>query len=177
VTTTKDIGAFAILSQEAVASGIKRITAITGPKIIEKLHHIEQILDQQVEALDIKSYAQIGEKTTKFLREYEEMKSKLESMETKMIQTTLQSAERKSNKDFETIIQVDSTTNFKIVGTIAKSLFSDKKTLLLFTEEGNYLILTNGSLSAKELAKKYNLKGGGSDTIAQGRDMTVVTIS
>lgn len=177
VTNTKDIGAFAISSQEAVASGIKRITAITGPKVIEKLHTIEEILDQQVEALDIKSYAQIGEKTTKFLKEFDDMKSKLESMETQIIQNTLQSVEKKSNKDFEIIIQVDPTTNFKALWAIAKNIFSDKKSLLIFTKEGNYLILTDGSLSAKELAKQYNLKGGGSDISAQGRDLTVVNIS
>ena len=115
VENTKDIGAFAIISQEAVASGIKRLTAITGPKVIEKLHDLEGILDQQVSAFDIKSYTQITEKTTKFLKEYDEMKSKLESLEIQMIQDMLKSTERKSNIDFEVIIPIPQNVNFKVI--------------------------------------------------------------
>jgi alanyl-tRNA synthetase len=115
VENTKDIGAFAILSQEAVASGIKRLTAITGPKVIEKLHDLQTILDQQVSAFDIKSYAQIAEKTSKFLKEYDEMKSKLESLENQLLIQLLQTREQKKNADFEMILELPTTTNFKIV--------------------------------------------------------------
>jgi alanyl-tRNA synthetase len=176
VENTKDIGAFTILSQEAVASGIKRLTAITGPKVIEKLHNLEEILDQQVEAFDIKSYAQIGEKTTKFLKEYEEMKSKLESLETQLLSQTLLSSPKRNNADFQHIFELPTTTNFKILPALLKSLFNDKQSMLVYTSEGTYLILTDGSVSAKALAQKYELKGGGSEHIAQGKDVEVVKI-
>ena len=177
VSNTKEIGAFTIISQEAVASGIKRLTAITGPKVIEKLHSLEQILDAQVTQLDIKSYAQIGEKTTKFLKEYEEMKAKLESMETKIITQTLLSSQKRENADFEVILELPSDTNFKTLSAIAKATFNNKKSVLLYTAEGNYLILTDGSIPAKSLAQQYQLKGGGSDLLAQGRDEKVNQIS
>ena len=50
------------------------------------------------------------------------------------------------------------------------------KSLLVYTSEGNYLISTDGSISAKSLAQQYGLKGGGSDVLAQGRDEKVVGI-
>lgn len=112
---TKEIGAFAILSQEAVASGIKRLTAITGPKVIEKMQSLEAILDQQVSAFDLKSHAQIPEKTVKFLKEYEEMKAKLESLEHQLLSQTLLSVPKRENADFQTILELPSTTNFKIL--------------------------------------------------------------
>lgn len=59
---------------------------------------------------------------------------------------------------------------------IAKEVL-EIKTALFFTNEGNYLILTNGEISAKDLAKKYDLKGGGSDMMVQGRDEKVLQIS
>ena len=37
VSNTKEIWSFIIINQEAVASGIKRITAYTGPKVLERL--------------------------------------------------------------------------------------------------------------------------------------------
>ncbi|GHV23088.1 hypothetical protein FACS1894176_01580 [Bacteroidia bacterium] len=176
VENTKDIGAFTIISQEAVASGIKRLTAITGPKVLEKVHSLEAILDQQVSAFEIKSYAQIGEKTSKFLKEYEEMKSKLESMENQMLIQFLETSEKKENADFQMMVLLPTTVNFKTLPGIAKSLFAEAKSLLLYTEEGNYLILTDGGLSAKGLAQKYGWKGGGSDVMAQGRDVGVKNV-
>jgi len=159
VENTKDIGAFAIISQEAVASGIKRLTAITGPKVIEKLHNEEAILDQIVSSFDIKSYAQITEKTQKFLKEYEEMKSKLESVENQLLSQMLLSTPKRENADFQIILELPPTTNFKMLPALIKSMFSDKKAVLVYTREGNYLMSTDGTVSAKSLVAKYSLKG------------------
>lgn len=177
VSNTKEIGAFTILSQEAVASGIKRLTAITGPKVIEKINQEESLLDSLVEQFAIKSYAQIPEKATKMFKEYEEMESKLEGMESQLIHSLLQSAPRRSTVDFTIIIEVPSDTNFKVLGHIAKDIFKDASSILLYSSEGNYLIISDGSISAKSLAHKYQLRGGGSDTAAQGKDPQVTQIS
>jgi alanyl-tRNA synthetase len=174
VENTREIGAFSILSQEAVASGIKRLTAITGPKVIEKAHTLEGILDEQVKAFDIKSYAQITEKTTKFLKEYEDMKAKLESLEYQLLSQLLQSTEKREHADFQIILELPVTTNFKLLPALIKATFPEKKSVLIYTSEGNYLILTDGTLSAKSLAQKYQWKGGGSDSIAQGKDEKVI---
>ncbi|MDR2189886.1 MAG: hypothetical protein LBP53_01530 [Candidatus Peribacteria bacterium] len=176
VNNTKEIGAFSILSQEAVASGIKRLTAYTGPRVIEKMFTLETILDQQVEQFAIKSYTQINEKTAKFLKEYHEMKTKLERLESQLIIQTLQSLSKKTNADFELILEVPNTINFKSLATLAKTTFPTYATLLLYTNEGNYLILTSGQVSAKSLAQKYGRKGGGNEVVAQGKDEKVISV-
>ncbi|MDR0651225.1 MAG: hypothetical protein LBG59_07715 [Candidatus Peribacteria bacterium] len=176
VENTKEIGAFSILSQEAVASGIKRLTASTGPKVIEKAHQLETILDQQIASFDITSYAQITEKTTKFLKEYEEMKAKLESLEYQLLSQLLQTTQKREYVDFQLILELPAPINFKLLPTLVKTTFPKEKSVLIYTSEGNYLILTDGTISAKSLAQKYQWKGGGSDTLAQGKDEKVVVL-
>ena len=177
VSNTRDIWAFTIISQEAVASWIKRITAYTWPKVIEKLHNYEEILNWASKTLDVKSYAQINEKISKYAKENSELQQRIESLETASIRTILQSAQSRSNPDFSKIIQLPVGTNFKALIGIVKEIFTTDKSILLYTDEWNYVVITDGSISAKELAKKYNLRGGGSDVMAQWKDESVKTIS
>ena len=170
VSNTRDIWAFTIISQEAVASWIKRITAYTWPKVIEKLHNYEEILDWTTSVLDVKSYAQINEKLQKYVKENSDLQQRVESLETSSLRSVLQSAQSKSNEDFSKIIELPSDVNFKALQWIVKAVFPAEKSVLLFSWEWNYIISTNWSVSAKELVKKYWLRGGGSDLMAQWKD-------
>lgn len=176
VNNTKEIWAFTIISQEAVASWIKRITAYTWPKVIEKLHSYEEILDWASKTLDVKSYAQINEKISKYTKENTELQQRVESLETMSIRSILESAQSRSNLDFSKIIQLPVGTNFKALTWIVRELFPSDKSILLYTDEGNYVIVTDNSISAKDLAKKYNLRGWGSDLIAQWKDESVINL-
>ena len=177
VSNTKEIWAFTIVSQEAVASWIKRIIAYTWPKVIEKLHNYEEILDWVSSTLDVKSYAQINEKISKYVKENSDLQQRVESLETAIIRVNLQSAQSRSNSDFSKISQLPIGTNFKTLTWIVKEIFPSEKSILLYTDEWNYVVITDGSISAKELAKKYNLRGWGSDLIAQWKDELVKNIS
>ncbi len=177
VSNTKDIWAFSIVSQEAVASWIKRITAYTWPKVIEKLHNYEEILDWASKTLDVKSYAQINEKISKYTKENSELQQRVESLETASIRVSLQSAQGHWNSDFSKIIELPVGTNFKTLVWIVKEVFPSDQSILLYTGEWNYVIITDGSMSAKELAKKYNLRWWGSDAMAQWKDEWVKNIS
>ena len=177
VSNTRDIGAFTIISKEAVASWIKRITAYTWPKVIEKLHNYEEILNWASQTLDVKSYSQINEKLSKYTKENAELQQRVESLETATIRSTLQSAQSRSNSDFSKIIQLPVGTNFKVLTWIVKEIFPSDRSILLYTDEWNYVIITDGWVSAKDLAKKYNLRGWGSDVIAQWRDEWVKNIN
>lgn len=177
VSNTKEIWAFTIVSQEAVASWIKRIIAYTWPKVIEKLHNYEEILDWVSNTLDVKSYAQINEKISKYVKENSDLQQRVESLETATIRVNLQSAQSRSNSDFSKITQLPIGTNFKTLTWIVKEIFPSEKSILLYTDEWNYVVITDGSISAKELAKKYNLRGWWSDLIAQWKDELVKNIS
>ena len=176
VSNTKEIWAFTIISQEAVASWIKRITAYTWPKVIEKLHNYEWILDEASSTLDVKSYVQINEKLVKYMKENNELQQRIESLEIVSIRWILKSSEFRSNSDFSRIVLLPVGTNFKVIGWIVREMFPGDKAILLYTDEWNYVIFTDGSVSAKELWKKYNLRWWGSDIAAQWKDGEVKNI-
>ena len=176
VSNTRDIWAFTIISQEAVASWIKRIIAYTWPKVIEKLHNYEEILDWTTSVLDVKSYAQINEKLQKYVKENSDLQQRIESLETSSLRSVLQSAQSKSNEDFSKIIELPSDVNFKALQWVVKAVFSTEKSVLLFSWEWNYIISTDWSVSAKELVKKYWLRWWGSDLMAQWKDEFVKNI-
>jgi hypothetical protein len=87
------------------------------------------------------------------------------------------SAQSRSNSDFSKIIQLPNGTNFKALAWIIKEVFPSEKSILLYTDEWNYVIITDNSISAKELAKKYNLRWWGSDVMAQWKDESVKNIN
>jgi hypothetical protein len=63
--------------------------------------------------LDVKSYAQINEKISKYIKENAELQQRIESLETMSIRSTLESAQSRTNPDFSKIIQLPVGTNFK----------------------------------------------------------------
>ncbi|HRX63960.1 MAG TPA: hypothetical protein P5060_02550, partial [Candidatus Absconditabacterales bacterium] len=84
VENTRDIGSFVIVNQEAVASGIKRISAYTGPKVLERILEQREILQEVQNKLGVKAENQILDKIEKELKEKELMESKFESINTKL---------------------------------------------------------------------------------------------
>jgi hypothetical protein len=89
----------------------------------------------------------------------------------------IESSDSKSNGDFSKIIELPIWTNFKVVSNILWQIFTDTEVVLLYTKEWNYIIFSaTNSSSAKDLAKKYNLRGGWSEVIAQWKDLWVMNI-
>jgi hypothetical protein len=85
--------------------------------------------------LDVKSYAQINEKISKYVKENFELQQRVESLETASIRSTLQSAQSNSNSDFSKIIQLPAGTNFKALAGIVKEVYPSDKSILLYTDE------------------------------------------
>ena len=104
-----------------MASGIKRITALTGARVNEKVESLTAILDQLNGELQVKAASQLPEKAKKLVKELTEAQSKVESLETQVITTLLKSGEKKSNADFGVIMLLPSTPNFKMLAGIVKN--------------------------------------------------------
>ncbi|OQY06965.1 MAG: alanine--tRNA ligase [Planctomycetales bacterium 4572_13] len=51
VANTNEIGGFAVLKEESVAAGVRRITALTGPGLIEHLTARSRVVDELIETL------------------------------------------------------------------------------------------------------------------------------
>ncbi len=175
VGNTKDIWCFAVVSQEAVASWIKRISAVVWPRVSTRIHEVQEILDVTIEKLWIKTHTQLADKLEKTLKEYDEMKSKLESFESMMIVQALQTKDAKSDKHFDKIINISSDLNFKNIFPATKGIFKDEN-ILIFNDEGNFLLLAGKWTSAKTLAQELWLKWWWNDAMVQGRDENVLKL-
>lgn len=177
---TADLWAFKIISQEAVASWIRRITAITGTKLLEDINEKDTTLNLVAQKLQADTPKQILEKLDKTMKEFSEVKSAYESVQTQMIWTALTKLANNStsNESFDIILALDeslSNQDFKSILNKAREQFSDKN-VIIYNKTWNFWIFTT-TKSAKEIAQKYALKWWWSDKLFQGRDENVLKIS
>lgn len=181
VQNTKDIWAFLIVSQEAVASGIKRITAYTGPKVMKRYWETKNILQQVEEKLWVKAENQILDKLEKELKEKEEMNSKFESINTKLIVDALKSGDFPSNDIFDKIINISENNTLKdleLKNIIFQSkwIFTDS-TIIIFNNEWWFaLINSKENNSAKDISQNLWLKWGWNENIVQWKDPKVLEL-
>lgn len=175
VTNTRDIWAFALLSQEAVASGIKRISAVVGPKVYEQIVERDTVLDELAAKLGV-SAKQVTDKVEKTLKEYDTMKSQIEHLEHKLVADFVAHSTPKSTEDIQVILAIPSDMNFKLAVNVAREKFVNQ-VILCATKEGTFSLLGTSEVSAKMLAAKLGLKWGGNDMMVQGRDPAAGAIS
>lgn len=175
VTNTKDIWCFAITWQEAVASGVKRITAVTWPKVALRIHEVQDILDTTIEKLWIKTHTQLADKLDKTLKEYDEMKTNLESLETNMIKKILEWSDFSSWKDLDKIFLAPVELNFKNVVFQAKWMFKGQN-ILIYTKEWSFVLIADKWISAKEFTQRLGIKWWWTDSMIQGRDEKILKL-
>lgn len=169
VTNTNHIGAFKIVEQEAVASGVRRIIAVTWPKVAIQAHTLEKELHALAEKLDCQP-KQLTEKLDKVLKTYTEQQATIEQLTTQLVGTAL--AKLSAHKIADDVLAYDctplATFAFKDIVTQAKTL-RPTSNLCLYAASGSFALLFPGGW-AKAFADALHLKGGGSDTLVQGKD-------
>ncbi len=175
VSNTVEIWCFAIIWQETVASGIKRITAITWPRVSEKISELYSTLDMVVSKLWIKTYTQLSDKLDKLINDYDNISQQYQSLESKLINNMLMNIDFRSNNDFEKIIKVSNDYDFKSVVFQSKSLFEGQN-VCIYNSDWWFAILTNKTTSAKDLANKFWLKWWWSDFMVQWKDIKVLDL-
>ena len=83
VKQTGEIGLFKLLSESAVAAGVRRVEAVTGENAIALLHQQQQIVNQSAELLKadsaslVEKIQQLQEKSKKVEKELQQLKEKL----------------------------------------------------------------------------------------------------
>lgn len=184
VHNTSEIGAFKIIWQEAVASGIRRITAITGPKVgaraVEKDIYITEIA------------AKLGCPTNQIISQIEKMerenksyKDEIKNLSNQSLQTSLDKISKDISAD-----KIDKHSLWFFVVNAAsywisedikfnehKNTFTEKfgtDNVLFFVSNGGFLLMWKDAKSIKE---KLNLKWWGSETLVVGRDPQVLQVA
>jgi alanyl-tRNA synthetase len=78
VANTNEIGGFAVLKEESVSAGVRRITALTGPGLIQHLMGRSRVVDDLIETLKAPA-DQITARVTKLLEDNKKLKKELKS--------------------------------------------------------------------------------------------------
>lgn len=176
VNSTSHIWAFKIIWQEAVASWIKRIIAITWPKVWEELIRKTEYLNQIANSID-SSEKQIIEKLNKIIKEKQDINQKLESIQDKLISNELKELHSSTNYKLDNIeaIKIDwdkfKWINFKEIINKAKEIFDDS--FLIYNEEWNFAIKHT---QAKKLYQQKWLKWWWKDDFIQWRDPKILKL-
>lgn len=173
-SNTSQIWAFKILSQDAVSSGIKRISIITWPKVAKQAQELEKYIWKIASSLDC-APAQIMEKTAKLNKDLEQKKSELENLKLNSIKSELEKVQ-KLNWDFDYVISGEDFNwiDFKDLVKSSKEILQWK--ILIYNKQGNFAIIWNQEFSAKNFAQAQSLKWGGNEALVQWKDSKILEI-
>ena len=156
-TRTGDIGFFHIVSEAGIASGVRRIEAVTGEKAVEYvdknldyLRHASDLLKTSPEALEEKIKALLAEKKAGD-KEILSLKSKIASKSVDSIETSIR--EINGVKFLSKKVQIDNPSQLRDLADKFKTKIGSGVVLLGAQSNGKVLLI---SVVTDDLTKKFN---------------------
>ena len=183
LTSTGQVGLCKVITEESVAKGVRRITAYTGPKALQKVRDDEQLLRDVAFALKVPRVEDAPQRVNALLEELRELKRELQKQSTQsaagLVETLLAGASKKGETSVvtELVDNSDADTLRGLIDQIRRK--SPSAAVLLGTVGDGKVILIAGvtadliakNLSAsdwvKAAAKAVGGGGGGRPDIAQ----------
>lgn len=184
INSTGEIGIFLILSEMSIASGIRRIEALTGTNALNYIQKVRKNHDNIKDILKV-SDKDIVSRVGQLLNENKEMEKKLKSKKFNNINdiiSQLKNSAMEKNKS-RLILHIFENKNNKLISTIGDNLLKQIKSgiILLFNsnkdeDKFSVLLLITENLikkgvKANHIIKKvslfFNGSGGGRDDRAQ----------
>ena len=193
VTNSNDIGMFKITSEGGVASGVRRIEAITGLKVYEYLLGEERLIDT-VSNIIKSSKENIEKRITEVVEENKSLDKKLKQIQNESAKNTLDTIIKNAEqiKDVKLITYSYENMQDDVLRDIMQEIIDKtENTIVIFSN----VITETGKLSficmvAKSLIPKYNAgkivkevavttggNGGGKPNMAQagGKDISKIS--
>lgn len=175
VQNTSHIGAFFITGQESVSSGVRRITAVTGPKVAEYAQKLTTQRDQLAQLVSAQP-EQLEQKVTKIINQLSEQSSQIEKLNAQVALSYL-------SQSFPSTQTIDRIIN--VTWTPLEHLPRKEVVILLKSQEGNWSRLLystqwNYALShpeAKIIAQEQWLKWWWAPNFVQWRDERVSSLA
>ena len=176
VSDTSQIGSFFITEQTAVAAGVKRIVALTGPKVATHAQVLQHNLDQIANKISV-PVKQLDAKIEKILAESEVLNTQVEKLTVGAIKNLIRTVWKFSTYSCDGVFDFDKDIaslwiSFSEVVNCLKSL-AQSRTWLLTTTSGQYALFHP---QAKQIAQELGLKWWGSDMFFQWRDEKIVSL-
>lgn len=178
VSSTWIIGAFKITNQEAVASWIRRLEAMTWPNVAFFAMDQEQATNNLAQLLDC-SPKQLSEKIQKTISELQQAKQLNEQLQQHLVQQTLIQCKATQWDHFTYQVNIDQVgiTNIplKQIALCARVCRPDTNRLL-YTNDWQFALCADATKNAKELQQLLWLKWWGDNQLVQGKDEKVIEV-
>lgn len=175
VSETSQIGSFFITEQSSVAAGVKRITALTWPKVSSHLQEVQAHLDQIADKVDV-PVKQLDAKLEKITTELHDTKILIANIAEEYVHSLVENNVAVWSDKIQHLICLDTD---KISWALWFSTVVDTLRLTPYTSRLVYAQSWQYALfhpQAKEILKNLTIKWGGSDTFVQGRDQKIVEL-
>ena len=174
VTETGNIWSFVITEQSSVAAGIKRITAITWPKVAAYVRELESSLSVLSHKIGV-PVKQIDSKIDKIIMECDQMKEQIKKLWSGLVHTIEWKPKEFSGIMLDGYRLYDDAIaplwlSFSDAVTQVKQKFPNNSFLML-TNQWQYSLIHP---QAKMIKQELGLQGGGSDNFIQGKDDTLI---
>ncbi len=191
VTNTGEIGAFKIISESGIAAGVRRIEAITGRAILERLEEKENTISETCSILKVKENLLI-DKVTNTTETIKELKKSLDELKLSALASSSKDIlkEAKEINGISVVTKKFNGYNIDELKMISDTLKAETCNLVLIfatinEDKVNFLVsITDDIVSKgyhagkiiKEVAKVCGGGGGGKADMAQagGKDATKV---
>ena len=175
VKQTGEIGLFKLISEGAVAAGVRRVEAVTGENAIALLHQQQQVLNQSAELLKadqatlVEKIQQLQEKSKKVEKELQQLKDKLASqaggelakqaVQINGVNVVVQQLTNVDAKALRTM--VDDLKNQLNSAIVAFAVQNDDKVNLIVGVTADLTSKVNAGELVGLMAKEVGGKGGG----------------
>lgn len=182
VSNTEHIGACIILAQEAVASGIRRIVALTWPAVADHVMQQRSFLSQLAQKLDCQP-KQLEEKVEKITKHISSLEQTNEQLQARYFSSLI--AHLNHEWTTKPLTGVDIIINLSAHSLTDEDLKSftqivrqelQGKTTLLYTQTGAYAICGSQTTSAKALMQQRGLAWGWNDQYVQWKDVKLLQL-
>ncbi len=187
VNRTGDIGAFKIISETSLATGVRRIEAITGAAVIDLIHDHEKILHECGMILKT-GFKDVPDKLNQLVTQKKHSEKQLEELiqgsQKEIVRDLISQAE--SFNGIQTIVRIiENAGDLKMMGDEFRSVFKTNGVALIFTvlnQKPMIMCAVTDNLTSriqagnivKELGKFLGGGGGGKPHLATsgGKDLS-----
>ena len=178
VSSTGRIGAFKIVSEASIGSGIRRIEAITGCEVMKDLHEKEDILTKVAEKLKC-NISEILDRVTDLLSDLKKKSQEIQNGRNMLAFSRLKQIQKNDVTIYSVMVENFSVPDLRMLNDYIKNRYKDGLIIILSqNDNGQSTIVVSVSQSLQkvynvgEIIKiglaKINGKGGGNAQFAQG---------